>query len=114
MKIGMHFTIDEYSGPHTEFVDLYNKWQIATAFLSTGNCEGKKWDELIAYGKEHQDEVKEVIKEFLLVDGNEGNWMAMSVLEACCPEVNENIKVEGYIHPEDFHKLLMKVWDYIF
>lgn len=114
MKVGINFKIDEYTCPNTEFVDLYNKWQKATVFLSTRNFCGKEWDELIAYGKEHQEEVKEVLREFLTIEGNDRNWMAMSVLEACCPEVNEKMQVDGYLPSHDFHTLFNEIFGFNF
>lgn len=114
MKLGTLFTIEDYSGSYTEFVGLYNKWQEATVFLSTGNCTGKEWDALIAYGKDHQDEVKDVLHEFLSLDDNIDNWMAMSVLESCCPEVGKSMKVEGYVQPKYIIKFILDFWDTIF
>lgn len=40
--------------------------------------------------------------------------MAMSVLGECCPEIKENIQIEGYVQPKYVRKFLLDFWDAIF
>jgi len=97
MKQESEFQIVDYD-KFPELVKLWNAWWRATCFLSTGNCEVQEWKDLVAYGKEHIEEVAEFIYD-MFENNIEVGWPQMSLYDKCLGKPLVYTKDGGYINP---------------
>jgi len=97
MKQETFFQITDYN-KFPKLVRLWNEWNVKTAFMSTGNCQTKEWNELTTYGKEHIEEVAEFIYD-MFENNIEVSWTQMTLYDECLGNPIVSTEDGGYINP---------------